>query len=171
MAAEGAGAKELGQAEKLIVGGLIVVFLAAIVAMYLLRDDGHWDRLLFLFGALQALCFAGAGALFGTSVQRGNVVQAQQDAAEARATADSAREDAAAKGVEAEAERGKARVEAERGMNLADAVRAAAAAARSGLGQTDRPGARIEDLATGAAPAELAPVLELADRLFPPERR
>src|SRR5215211_4986425 len=65
MAAEGTGTRELGQAEKLIAGGLIVVFLAAIVAMYLLRDDGHWDRLLFLFGALEALCFAGAGALFG----------------------------------------------------------------------------------------------------------
>ncbi len=171
MAAEGTGTRELGQAEKLMAGGLIVVFLAAIVAMYLLRDDGHWDRLLFLFGALEALCFAGAGALFGTSVQRGNVVQAQQDAAEARATADSARDEAAAKGVEAEAERGKARVEAERGMNLADAVRAAAAAARSVRGETDRPGARPGDLTPGPAPAELAPVLELADRLFPPERR
>jgi hypothetical protein len=166
MVAQGTSTKQLGEAEKLIAGGLIVVFLAAIVAMYFLRKDQQWDRLLFLFGALEALCFAGAGALFGTSVQRGNVVQARQDATEARATAKTARDEAAAKSIEAEAERGNARVQAERGMNLAETIRAVAAAA-AGQGQQDRPGARPEDFAVEAAPAGLDPVVELANRLFP----
>jgi hypothetical protein len=170
MAAVGGGAKELGQAEKLVAGGLIVVFLGGIVAMYFLRNDGHWDRLLFLFGALEALCFAGAGALFGTNIQRGNVVQAREDAASARSMADSAMNEAAAKRVEAETERGNARVEAERGMSLADALRAAATALVS-EGQADRRGGRPEDLAAEAAPAGLASIVELADRLFPPAKR
>jgi hypothetical protein len=166
MVAEGTGTKELGQAEKLIAGGLIVVFLAAIVAMYFLRNDLQWDRLLFLFGALEALCFAGAGALFGTSVQRGNVVQARQEATEARATAEAAREEATAKSLEAEAERGNARVQAERGMNLAEAIRAVAEAG-AGQGQSDRQGARPDEFGAEAPVAGLEPVVELANRLFP----
>lgn len=88
--------------------------------MFLLRNNTNWDRLLVLFGALQALCFAGAGTLFGTNIQNRNVVQARQDAAEARTTAESATKDAAAKQAEAERERGTARVQAERGMGLGD---------------------------------------------------
>jgi hypothetical protein len=168
--AEGTGTRELGQAEKLIAGGLIVVFLAAIVAMYFLRNDLQWDRLLFLFGALEALCFAGAGALFGTSVQRGNVVQARQEATAARATAEAARQEATAKGLEAEAERGNARVQAERGMNLAETIRAVAAAG-NGPGQADRQGARQgarpDEFGAEAPVAGLEPVVELANRLFP----
>jgi hypothetical protein len=166
MAAEGTVTKQLGQAEKLIAGGLIVVFLAALVAMYFLRNDAQWDRLVFLFGALEALCFAGAGALFGTSVQRGNVIQARQDASEAKATAEAAREEASARGLEAEAERGNARVQAERGMNLAETIRAVAAAGAD-QGQAERQGARPEEFGAAAAPAALEPVVELANRLFP----
>ena len=166
MAAEGTVTKQLGQAEKLIAGGLIVVFLAALVAMYFLRNDAQWDRLVFLFGALEALCFAGAGALFGTSVQRGNVIQARQDASEAKATAEAAREEASARSLEAEAERGNARVQAERGMNLAETIRAVAAAGAD-QGQAERQGARPEEFGAAAAPAALEPVVELANRLFP----
>jgi hypothetical protein len=166
MAAEGTVTKQLGQAEKLIAGGLIVVFLAALVAMYFLRNDAQWDRLVFLFGALEALCFAGAGALFGTSVQRGNVIQARQDASEAKATAEAARDEASARSLEAEAERGNARVQAERGMNLAETIRAVAAAGAD-QGQAERQGARPEEFGAAAAPAALEPVVELANRLFP----
>ena len=129
-------------------------------------DDAQWDRLVFLFGALEALCFAGAGALFGTSVQRGNVIQARQDASEAKATAEAAREEASARGLEAEAERGNARVQAERGMNLAETIRAVAAAGAD-QGQAERQGARPEEFGAAAAPAALEPVVELANRLFP----
>jgi hypothetical protein len=164
-------AREQGRTERFFAGGLIIVFLLAIVAMFLLRNNTNWDRLLVLFGALQALCFAGAGTLFGTNIQNRNVVQARQDAAEARTTAESATKDAAAKQAEAERERGTARVQAERGMNLADALRAAMAAALLSQVQTDRPGARPDDFSSEVTPVGLASVVDLADRLFPPGSR
>ena len=164
-------AQKQGRTERFFAGGLIIVFLVAIVAMFFLRNNTNWDRLLVLFGALQALCFAGAGTLFGTNIQRGNVVEARQDAAEARGTAQAAMNEAAAKQAEAEKERGTARVQAERGMNLADALRAALATALVSQVGGDRQGARPEDFPSESAPAGLASVVELADRLFPPESR
>jgi hypothetical protein len=162
----------LGRAERALAFALVGVFLVALVAMYGLRDDQYWDRLLFLFGALEALVFAGAGALFGTTVQRGNVEAARKDAAEARQDAQAAhqemavtREHLSAARDEAARQREEARVVAERGTRLADTVRVFAAG--QPRPRPDRPGARPDDLAPAAPPSEMAPLVELADRWFP----
>jgi len=70
---------------------LIALFVAFLVVLYIQRDDPHWDRAVFLLSGLEAVVFAGAGALFGTSVQRGTVQAARQDAAAAKADAAKAR--------------------------------------------------------------------------------
>ncbi|NAS21159.1 hypothetical protein GT755_05585 [Herbidospora sp. NEAU-GS84] len=72
--------------------GLIVLFVAALVALVLLRDDPQWDRLVFLLQGLEALVFAAAGVLFGTAVGRSSaavqeVAQAQERAAVAETDA------------------------------------------------------------------------------------
>jgi hypothetical protein len=176
--ASGGGATaRLGPAERGLAFALVVLFLAAIAVMYRLRDDRYWDRLLFLFGALEALVFAGAGALFGTTVQRGNLEVARQDAAAARQDADEARQDAAqAQATVAEAQqeaarhREEARVLAERGSRLADATRVFAASQRQPA-RTDRPGTRPEDLQPATTPSEMASLVELANLWFPPRSR
>jgi hypothetical protein len=162
----------LGRAERGLAFALIGLFLVALVAMYQLRDDQYWDRLLFLFGALEALVFAGAGALFGTTVQRGNVEAARKDAAVARQDAQAARQEMTVAREhlsvardEAAQQREEARVLAERGTRLADTVRVFAAA--QPRPRPDRPGARPEDLAPATPPSELGPLVELADRWFP----
>jgi hypothetical protein len=105
------------------------------VGLFLVRDDANWDLLVFLFGALQALVFAGAGALFGTSVQRGNLADARADAAAARVRADTARDEAHAQGKEAE-----------KGRALAEALRAASEALLAQLPPGERRGAREDEL-------------------------
>ena len=162
----------LGRAERGLAFALIGLFLVALVVMYRLRDDQHWDRLLFLFGALEALVFAGAGALFGTTVQRGNVEAARKDAAVARQDANAARQEMTAtrehlSGARDEAARHReeARVLAERGTRLADTVRALAAGPPPP--PPGRPGARPEDLAPAPPPSEMASLVELANRWFP----
>ncbi len=96
---------------------LIVVFIIALVGMATLRSDHQWDRLIYLFGGLEAVVFAAAGALFGTSVQRGSLVDARKDASDARQEARTARADAEAHG--AQAEKGRALAEAIRATGLA----------------------------------------------------
>jgi hypothetical protein len=165
--AAGSGATaRLGPAERALASALIGLFLVALVVMYRLRDDQHWDRLLFLFGALQALVFAGAGALFGTTVQRGNVETARQDAQTARQETTLARGHLSAARDEAARHREEARVLAERGTRLADTMRVFAAGPHPP--RPDRPGARPEDLAPAAPPAEMASLVELANLWFPP---
>ena len=80
---------------------LIVFFLAALVALGFARGDDHWDRLVFLLTGLEAVVFAGAGAFFGTTVQRGATEVARQDAAESKQQA--AKERARADGAESHA--------------------------------------------------------------------
>lgn len=63
---------------------LILVFLGMLGFLAARRGDSHWDRLVYLLTGLEALVFAGAGALFGTTIQRGNVTAARQDAQTAR---------------------------------------------------------------------------------------
>jgi hypothetical protein len=170
----GAATMRLGRAERGLAFALVVLFLAALVVMYGLRGDQYWDRLLYLFGALEALVFAGAGALFGTTVQRGNLEVARKDAEAARQDANEARQDAAqAQATVAEARqeaarhREEARVLAERGTRLADATRVFAASQRQPA-RTDRPGARPEDLQPATPPSEMASLVELANLWFPP---
>jgi multidrug efflux pump subunit AcrA (membrane-fusion protein) len=173
-AAGGVASMRLGRAERGLAFALVVLFLVAIAVMYRLRDDQYWDRLLFLFGALEALVFAGAGALFGTTVQRGNLEVARKDAQVARQDADEARQDAAqaqASTAEARQEaarhREEARVLAERGTQLADTMRVLAASRRRPA-RTDRPGAGPEDLEPATPPSEVASLVELANLWFPP---
>ena len=154
-----AGDATLGPTERRIAIALIVLFLLALVGLFLVRDDANWDRLVYLFGALQALVFAGAGALFGTSVQRGNLADARADATAARVRADAARDDAHAQGKEAE-----------KGRALAEALRAASEALMAQLPSSERRGAREDELEPPATtrPPQLAHLVGLADRLFPP---
>jgi hypothetical protein len=60
-------------------------------------NETEWARIAWVFGSIQAVAFAAAGALFGTSVQQTNVSNAQQQAVSARKDADQQR-DAATKG-------------------------------------------------------------------------
>lgn len=57
----------------------------------------EWTRIAWVFGSIQAIAFAAAGALFGTAVQQQNVNTAQQQATSAKNDADQQRE-AAVKG-------------------------------------------------------------------------
>jgi hypothetical protein len=163
----GAATMRLGRAERGLAFALVVLFLVAIVVMYRLRDDQFWDRLLFLFGALEALVFAGAGALFGTTVQRGNLEVARRDAEVARQDAAQAQATTAEAQQEAARHREEARVLAERGARLADTMRVLAASQRPPA-RTGRPGARPEDLQPAPPPSELVSLVELANLWFPP---
>jgi hypothetical protein len=60
-------------------------------------SETEWTRIAWVFGSIQAIAFAAAGALFGTAVQQQNVNNAQQQATSAKNDADQQRE-AAAKG-------------------------------------------------------------------------
>jgi len=67
--------------------GLLGVFILAVAVMFLLRRDPNWDRLVYVFGGLEAIVFAGVGALFGTTVQRGTVAAARAESEQARVDA------------------------------------------------------------------------------------
>ena len=119
--------------------------------------------------------FAGAGALFGTTVQRGNVDAARKDAQVARQDAQAARQEmtvardqASAARDEAARHREEARLLADRGTRLADTMRVFAAAQPPT--RSDRPGARPQDLAPPPAPSDIASLVELANLWFPPQR-
>ena len=60
-------------------------------------NETEWTRIAWVFGSIQAIAFAAAGALFGTAVQQQNVSNAQQQATSAKKDADQQRE-AATKG-------------------------------------------------------------------------
>ena len=60
-------------------------------------NETEWARIAWVFGSIQAIAFAAAGALFGTAVQQQNVNNAQEQATSAKKDADRQR-DAAAKG-------------------------------------------------------------------------
>jgi hypothetical protein len=60
-------------------------------------NETEWNRIAWVFGSIQAVAFAAAGALFGTAVQQQNVSTAQQQAESAKKDAEQQR-DAAIKG-------------------------------------------------------------------------
>lgn len=68
-------------------------YLAFVVVMIAVRDSSEttWSRLIFLFGSLQALAFAAAGALWGTSVQQERVAAAEKKADESAGDASNGR--------------------------------------------------------------------------------
>jgi hypothetical protein len=55
-------------------------------------NETEWTRIAWIFGSIQAVAFAAAGALFGTSVQQQNVSNARQQAESAKEDADQQRE-------------------------------------------------------------------------------
>jgi hypothetical protein len=116
--------------------GLLVVFVVAIVALFWMRADEHWDRLVYVFGGLEAIVFASAGALFGTTVQRGAVAAAEAATQQARASAAQAQADARSSAVDAA-----------KGQTLAAAVKAVTAE-----GASDRVGQSAGDQRYGARP-------------------
>jgi hypothetical protein len=124
--------------------GVIVVWVGFLV--WLLVDanatEVTWSRLLVVLGSVEAVAFAAAGALFGTSVQRQRVEdqRARADAAESRA---SANETAAVNG-----------------QKLAAAIKVTRA-------DGARPAAGIREQLSADAPPEPDPLLQLANRLFP----
>ncbi|HEX6518837.1 MAG TPA: hypothetical protein VF070_02325 [Streptosporangiaceae bacterium] len=74
----------------------ILVWVGFIIAMALSTNasDNQWTRLVYVFGSVEAIAFAAAGALFGVTVQRDRVEKAEkvaeqnaQDAASGRALA------------------------------------------------------------------------------------
>jgi len=61
------------------------------------KTETEWTRIAWVFGSIQSVAFAAAGALFGTAVQQQNVSSAKQEAATAKKDADQQR-DTAVKG-------------------------------------------------------------------------
>jgi hypothetical protein len=61
------------------------------------KNETEWTRVAWVFGSIQSVAFAAAGAIFGTAVQQQNVSSAQQEAATAKKVADQ-QSDMASKG-------------------------------------------------------------------------
>ena len=74
----------------------LVVWVAfSIVLLFNLgRNETEWTRIAWVFGSIQSVAFAAAGALFGTAVQMQNVSSARQEAVTAKKDADDQRETA-----------------------------------------------------------------------------
>ena len=80
------------------VGALVTWVAFSIVLLFNIgKNETEWTRIAWVFGSIQSVAFAAAGALFGTAVQQQNVSTAQQQAATAKQDADQQR-DAATKG-------------------------------------------------------------------------
>jgi hypothetical protein len=58
-------------------------------------NETEWTRIAWVFGSIQAIASAAAGALFGTAVQQQNIDNVQQQAMSAKNDADQQREAAA----------------------------------------------------------------------------
>ena len=122
----------------LVAFGVLVVFMLS-KASSADTPDNDWSRLTYVFGSVEAIVFAAAGAIFGTTVQRSNTVRAEQRADSQQQRADAHAEDAA------------------KGRTLAKAVKQSAAAA---------PGGEVESFGAGASrPA--VDLAALAEELFP----
>jgi hypothetical protein len=74
----------------------LVVWVAfSIVLLFNIgKTETEWTRIAWVFGSIQSVAFAAAGALFGTAVQQQNVSSAQQEATTAKKDADQQRETA-----------------------------------------------------------------------------
>jgi hypothetical protein len=118
----------------------VVVLVGYLVVVYALwqripgTPETEWLRMTDLRGGLEALAFAAAGALFGTTVQRQATKQAEKNADQERARAD------------------EKTMQAEGGIRLAGAIRGARAAAPSGattMSADEASGslARLDDIA------------------------
>src|SRR5690242_8067812 len=138
----------LGPAEKVTAIVLIALFVIFIAVLVWLRNSAQWDRLTYLFAGFEALVFAAAGALFGTSVQRAQTVQAQQTAQKQEARAEANQTDA------------------EHGRALATMIRAKRSGAAGA--ELEARGARPAPGETAAAgDAGLAELAHAVDEWFP----
>jgi hypothetical protein len=143
---------------------LIAVYIAMLAFLVTMRGDKQWDRLVYLLSGFEALVFTGAGALFGTTIQRSNIATARADAADAKqiAQAERNRADLAEKGATA-------------GRALATAVQVKARLHGSVSawpdGSTGLRGSRPEEEpASGGHPGadtDLAELAELAQAMLP----
>jgi hypothetical protein len=132
---------------------VLVAFSVLLVYMFhhVSTDDKSWSRYSYLYGSVQAIAFAAAGALFGTQVQRQQTKHAVDLAKDAQRRGDD-NADAAAKG-----------------KALAGAVRAEREAHK------DLPGVAGADLSAPQTPQQSAAatasrLAAIADELFPRAR-
>jgi hypothetical protein len=80
---------ELSFLANLLAMALIAVYLVALGLQWFAAglDEPEWSRRLHLLGGLEALAFAGAGAVLGTTIQRQVTRKAEEEAAEAKTRA------------------------------------------------------------------------------------
>lgn len=140
---------------------LIAAWLAFLGVLALNTDATEltWTRLFSVLTSLEAVVFAAAGALFGTTVQRQRVEDAKQEASDAKKEASEAKDEAA---TNAQA--------AANGRALAESIKARGEAA-GGAGQ-DASGRRRragEGAGAAGAASEVDELVAMARRLFPHE--
>jgi hypothetical protein len=73
---------------------VVWVGFSVVMLFFVSKSETEWTRVAWIFGSIQSVAFAAAGAIFGTAVQQQNVSSAQQDAANAKKDADTQRETA-----------------------------------------------------------------------------
>ena len=73
---------------------VVWVGFSILMLFFVSKSETEWTRVAWVFGSIQSVAFAAAGAIFGTAVQQQNVSNAQQDAANAKKDADTQRETA-----------------------------------------------------------------------------
>jgi len=73
---------------------IFVGFSAYLLSQASSASNTDWTRIAYVFGTIQALAAAAAGALWGSAVKQGQVNQADARAAQAETTADQNRDDA-----------------------------------------------------------------------------
>jgi hypothetical protein len=138
----------LGKLERGVVIFLLLGFVAFVVVLIVVRDNPHWDRLVYVFSGYEALVFAGAGALFGVQVKQREVVAGNARVAAAEGIAATAGKEAAA------------------GHALWQSIESKLATRKS---DSARRGARSDPRMPGVSeeePTDLAELADLAARLF-----
>jgi hypothetical protein len=149
---------------------IVILFAFGILVMWMLATaesatNAVWLRQQWIYGSVEAIVFAAAGALFGVQVKREQVAKAEERATSSQAEAEEAKR--SERIAASDAERGRAQAAAIRGM--------AAAAAATGeavpQGQEDIPRARGAGAVSAAgmsSDAALSALRSVADELFPP---
>ena len=104
--------------------GILIIFGLGAFIVFLIHDasstEPTWSRLVFIYGGIEALAFAAVGALFGTRVQRGQVLDARKQAEQSSERANRNESDARAfQAVKAQA-RTEARLEGFEGDEVFD---------------------------------------------------
>jgi len=72
----------MGKVPMAVAVGAMFIWVAFIIVLVIgvESDSETWTRLTFVFGSVQAIAFAAAGALFGVTVQEGRVQKAEETA-------------------------------------------------------------------------------------------